>query len=192
MDQQKSIILTGSEPFTVSGQPMNYSVIDFWQFQFSNIWDMQDQIAEFIVAKALGLEKPHNKNGWTLWDITYKGKRIEVKATAYYHSWRSDGKVSTRRSFGITQAYSHYKDSASEFCRQNDIYVFCLNTGETKEESNPLALDNWRFWVVPTDTINSTCGNNKTITLTRLQKLTRLKNGIDYNQIRAVVDESCK
>lgn len=181
----------GSETFILAGQPIGFSVIDFWRFQFSNLWDMQDQIAEFIVARALGQTEPYNKNGWTLWDINYKGRRIEVKETAYYHSWRSDGKVSAQRTFGITKAYSRYKDPTSEFKRQSDIYVFCLNTGESKESSNPLYLENWRFWIVPTETINHACSDNKTITLSRLQKLTNLKNGFGYDEIKTVVDGYC-
>lgn len=181
--------LNGKESFMLDGQPAGFSVIDFWKFQFSNIWDMQDQIAEFIVAHVLGQTEPYNKNGWTLWDINYRGRRIEVKETAYYHSWRRDGMVSAQRTFSISKAYSRYKDSTSDLKRQSDIYVFCLNTGETKESSNPLDLDNWRFWVVPTETINQACGDNKTITLGRLQKLTDLKNGFGYDEIKTVIDD---
>ena len=192
MDTLSNNLLSGSESFTISNQPAGFSVIDFWRFQFSNIWDIQDQIAEFIVACALGQTEPYNKNGWTLWDINYKGRRIEVKETAYFHSWRSDGKVSKQRIFSINKAHSSYKVRTSESKRQNDIYVFCLNTGETREESNPLILDHWRFWVIPTETINRVCGNNKSVTLSRIQKLTGLKNGIGYDEIRAAVDECCK
>ena len=189
--QKHTSCLSGKESFMLDGQPAGFSVIDFWRFQFSNIWDMQDQIAEFIVAQALGQTEPYNKNGWTLWDINYKGQRIEVKETAYYHSWRSDGKVSAQRTFGITKAYTRYKDPTSDFKRQSDIYVFCLNTGETKETSNPLDLDNWRFWVVPTETIDLVCGNNKTISLSRLQNLSGLKKGIGYDEIKTAVDKYC-
>ena len=191
MSTQSPSSFLGSETFKLLGQPVGFSLIDFWRFQFSNIWDIQDQIAEFIVAKALGQTEPYNKNGWTLWDINYRGQRIEVKETAYYHSWRNDGKVSSQRTFSIAKAYTIYKKSKSEPKRQNDIYVFCLNTGETKESSNPLLLDNWRFWVVPTETINRVCGNNKTITLGRLQKITNMKNGIGYGEIKAAVDRCC-
>ncbi len=173
-------------------QPVGFSVIDFWRFQFSNVWDIQDQIAEFIVAQALGQSKPFNKNGWTLWDINYRGRRIEVKETAYYHSWRTDGKVSEQRTFSITQAHSSYKVKSSALGRQNDIYVFCLNTGKTQEDSNPLVLDHWRFWVVPTEIINQACGNNKTISLGRLRKLTGLKDGVSYDEIKTMVDRYCK
>lgn len=192
MSHHSNIILTGTEPFTLSSRSIGFTMIDFWQFQFSNIWDMQDQIAEFIVARALGQTEPYNKNGWTLWDINYRGKRIEVKETAYYHSWRTDGKVSEQRTFGITQAHTVYKNKTSSTGRQNDIYVFCLNTGITQVESNPLVLEHWRFWVVPTETINQACGKNKSISLGRLRKLTGLKNGIGYDELRTAVDKLIK
>lgn len=182
-------LLSGQEQFTLEGNSAGFSVLDFWAFQHSNIWDVQEEIAEFIVAKALGQDMPYNKNGWTLWDMNYRGKRIEVKETGYYHSWRTDGKVSKQRTFGITKAYSRYKDNTSEFKRQNDIYVFCLILGETKEASNPLVLENWRFWVVPTSTINCLCGDNKTISLGRVKRITELEEGVGYGELREAVDK---
>ena len=188
LDKSAPELLTGNEPLTLDGKPVGFTVLDFWRFQHSNIWDVQEEVAEFIVAKALGQDIPYNKNGWTLWDLNYKGKRIEVKETGYYHSWRTDGKVSQVRTFGINKAFTRYKDNTSSFERQNDIYVFCLNTGETKDESNPLELDHWRFWVVPTSTINRLCGDNKHITLGRLKNITGLPDGIGYSDLRAAVD----
>ncbi len=188
LSNSDQLLLTGQEQFTFDGNPAGFSVLDFWAFQHSNIWDVQEEIAEFIVAKALGQDVPYNKNGWTLWDMNYKGKRIEVKETGYYHSWRTDGKVSQQRTFGITKAYSRYKDNTSEFKRQNDIYVFCLILGETKEASNPLVLENWRFWVVPTATINRLCGDNKTISLGRVKRISGQKDGVGYRQLREEVD----
>ena len=181
-------LLTGQEQFTLGGNSIGFSVLDFWAFQHSNIWDVQEEIAEFIVAKALGQDMPYNKNGWTLWDMNYREKRIEVKETGYYHSWRTDGKVSQQRTFGITKAYSRYKDNSSEFKRQDDIYVFCLILGETREASNPLVLENWRFWVVPTSTINRLCGDNKTISLGRVKRITNQENGVGYRDLREEVD----
>ncbi len=184
----KDQLLSGHEQFTLDGNPAGFSVLDYWAFQHSNIWDVQEEIAEFIVAKALGQDMQYNKNGWTLSDMNYRGKRIEVKETGYYHSWRTDGKVSQQRTFGITKAYSRYKDNTSEFKRQNDIYVFCLILGETKEASNPLVLENWRFWVIPTSTINSLCGDNKTISLGRVKTITNQENGVGYGELRHEVD----
>lgn len=188
LDKTRPVILTGDEPITSGGKPAGFTVLDFWRFQHSNVWDAQEEIAEFIVAKALGQDLPCNKNGWTLWDIDYRGRRIEVKESGYYHSWRTDGKVSPVRTFGITKAYTDYKDSSSAFERQNDAYVFCLNTGFTKEESDPLELDHWRFWVVPTATINRHCGDNRSISLGRIRTITGLKDGVPYCGLKAAVD----
>ena len=188
LSKDKISLLSGHENFTDNGNPIGLSVYDFWRFQYSNLWDMQEYIAEFLVAKVLELEVPQNCNGWTLWDILYKGVKIEIKSTAYYHSWRSDGKVSNRRSFGITKAYSQYKDSTSEYKRQNDLYIFCLNTGNTKEESNPLHLENWQFYVVPTKAINEKCKDNKTISLGQVQKLTSSTTGVSYANLKREID----
>lgn len=181
-------LLSGNEPFTRNGQPIGYTIEDFWRFQFSNIWEMQEEVAEFLVAKALGQDLPYNKNGWTLWDITYQKKRVEVKTTSYYHSWRIDGKVSDIRTFSIAPAYTRYKDPTSELKRQNDVYVFCLNLGTDQESSHPLRLENWRFWVVSTAVINKHCGMQKKITLGRVKKLSGKPDGIPYEEVKAAID----
>lgn len=185
-----TILLSGNEPLTSGGKPTQYTVLDYWRFQFSNIYHVQEEIAEFIVSMALGIEAPMNKNLWTTWDIDYRGKRIEVKETGYFHSFNEDGKVSQQRTFGIPKAYTKYKNNKSTYERQNDVYIFCLNTGNTKEESNPLELDHWRFWVVATATINHLCENNKTISLGRIKTITGQKNGIGYADLKAAVDEA--
>lgn len=188
LDNTPPELLSGKEQFVYNGHPIGFTIEDYWRFQFSNIWDIQEEVAEFIVAKALGLKVPHNKNGWTLWDISYKKKRIEIKSTSYYHSWRKDGNISQQRTFGITKSHTVYQDNTSKLERQNDVYVFCLNTGFTKMDSNPMVLDNWRFYVVPTSTINRLCGNNKSITLGRLKRITGKPNGISYGELKSAID----
>ena len=186
--------MTGHEEFTFDGVSLGSELIDFWRFRYSNIYDIQGALAEFIVAKALGHTKADNTDFWTLWDITYHDLRIEVKETSYYHPWNKDGKVSESRSFGITKANSRYAESATgtvaadfqnKYERQNDLYVFCLNTGNTPEESYPLNLNHWEFYVIPTRVINETCGDRKTITLRNVRKLAP---ALRYDQIKAAVD----
>lgn len=190
-NRKPSILLTGKESITLGGESTDFTVLDFWRFQFSSIYHMQEEIAEFIVSMALGLKAPHNKNLWTTWDIDYRGKRIEIKETGYYHSFNEEGRVSQQRTFGITKAYSRYKDNQSDYKRQNDVYVFCLNIGDTREASNPLELNHWRFWVIPTETINRLCGDNKTISLVRIKKITGLNDGIGYADLKAAIDKFC-
>ena len=63
---------------------------------------------------------------------------------------------------------------------------FCLNTGYTKEESYPLNLNNWEFYIVPTTVINEKCGDNKTISLNRIKSLGYM--AISYDKIRETID----
>ena len=112
-----------------------------------------------------------------------------MKETSYYHSFNEEGKVSNIRCFGITKATGSYDPSNSgnnEFCRQNDIYVFCLNTGDTRDTSYPLNLNNWEFYIIPTAIINEKCGNNKTISLGKIKKLGFTSKR--YDEIKAEID----
>ena len=182
--------MNGNEQFTINSEQLAFNMLDFWRFQYSNIFSLHGEIAEFIVARALGITEAQNSAYWTLWDITYRDVRIEVKATAYYHLWNEDTKVSQRRAFSIAKANGAYDAEVSgnkEFCRQNDIYVFCLNKGETKEDSYPLNLDNWEFFVVPTAVLNEKCKDNKSITLSKIKKLGFAP--LTYIEIKEAVDK---
>ena len=71
------------EMFRFRGKDL-FSVEDFWQYAYSQLDGMAETIAEFLVAKALGVEKAENVNYWTAYDMAYRNKRIEVKATAMF------------------------------------------------------------------------------------------------------------
>ena len=182
--------MTGKEAFVFENEALGFNFLDFWKFHYSNIYSLHGEIAEFVVARALGVTEAQNTEYWTLWDTTYRNKRIEVKATAYFHLWNANGKISKQRTFGITMANGSYdtvKSGNSEFCRQNDIYVFCLNTGDTKESSNPLNLNHWEFYIVPTAVINEKCGNNKTISLGKIRNLGF--SAKRYDEIKSEIDK---
>lgn len=179
--------------FVNGGESLGITMLDFWKYQYSNIFDMQEYIAEFIVGKALGIDEPMNRDGWTLWDINYAGKHIEVKETSYYHSWQdkyAGGQISRQRTFSIQPAYSDYKNPDSELKRQNDIYVFCLNTGDNEEESYPLDMANWEFYVVPTSVINESCTpEQKSISLGKVRKLAQMTR---FEDLKSAIDSLCQ
>ena len=183
-------LLNPSKAFTNNGAPLGFTAMDYWRFQFSNIWDLYEEVAEFIVNKALGMEKPFNKNGSTLYDIDYKGKRVEVKATAYYHSWRKEGEYSVSRTFSIAETLGQHNERKDERERQNDVYVFCLNTGKNQNDADPFEMSHWKFYVVPTSIINRECGHNKSITLGRLRSITPDKGKVIFNQLKTAIDEA--
>lgn len=179
-------LLTGDERFCLHGKDLNFSVLDFWRFEFSNLVDILGYVAEFLVAKALGKEMPDNCKGWTPFDINYKNIRIEVKATSYYQVWREDKGVSERRYFSIRKT----RDANSgELIRQNDIYVFCVDEGKDYLSSNPQKLDNWTFYVVPTIIINKECGDQKTISLNRIKHLDGIyRDPLFFGEIKNAID----
>ena len=180
--------MNGKEKFVSQNKELEFGMLEFWCSKFSNIYNIQEYIAEFLVEQALGIEKSHNTEYWTLFDILYKDYRIEIKETGYYHPWNENGKISEMRRFGITKANSKYenKDTNNIYERQNDIYVFCLNVGKTKETSNPLNIDNWEFYIVPTKTINEVCKNNKSIGLNKVQKIA---TKVNYFEIKEYIDK---
>ena len=178
-------LLNPNKPLTDNGKSIGLTALDYWRFQFSNIWDAQEEVAEFIVAKALGLDLPHNKNGWTTCDVLYKEKRIEIKASSYFHSWRGDGKVSKQRTFGIPETVGQHDERKKEPERQNDVYVFCLNLGDSFESSDPFEMTHWEFYVVPTEIINKECGHNALISLSRLKKLT---TPVPFRNLKSAVE----
>ena len=178
--------LVGNEVFTYCGEETDMTVLEYWRWLYSELFDLQSSIAEYIVAKALGLEKASNVGDWTLYDIEYRSKRVEVKETSYLHAWQADeAPKSQARSFRIRKAHDVYQDSASELHRQNDIYVFCLNTGETRKAANPLQLEHWEFYIVPTAVINEKCGDANTISLSRLRSMAP---AVPYPEIKAKID----
>lgn len=137
-------LLNGDEQFRDDGEPLGMTVRDFWSFQFSNILHDPDEIAEFLVAKALGMNEPCNKEYWTLCDIQYR------------------------------------------YERQNDLYVFCLLNGTDREEAWPLEVSHWEFYVVPTAVINQECGDQKTVSLSRVRSFA---SPVTYSELRAAIDK---
>ena len=186
--------LNGKEDFTLKGGKAGFTLLDFWRFQFSNLSDMQGRVGEFLVAMALGKDTSDNNNGWTLWDIDYRGKGIEVKTSAYYQPWREVGTWSEQRSFGITKAHCVEEDPKSELKRMNDIYVFVINKGKSKEEANPLQLEHWEFYVIPTSVINEERGDNKTISFAKVKKLMQQvsgsPDGLLFDKVKDAIDKA--
>ena len=169
MNKCDVVFFRPEDEFKANDKSVGLNVLDFWKYMYSDLnADPRDDIAEFLVSNALGLKTSMNRQDWTLYDIEYRGLRIEVKCTGYYQTWREDGKVSSQRTFSIRKAIDR---KTNVYERHNDIYVFCLLNGKTREEANPLILDNWDFFVVPTSVINHECGENKTISLSKIKKL---------------------
>ena len=74
------IKMNGNQKFVLNNEELEFGILDLWRSKYANIYNMQDVIAEFLVEKALGIDKAQNTDYWTLWDISYKGVKIEIKS----------------------------------------------------------------------------------------------------------------
>lgn len=166
--------MSGDEPITLRGQPVGKTLLDFWRWSSSDIVNnaMRGVLAEYLVALAVGGDKGA-RTEWDAYDIkTDSGLLIEVKSGAYLQSW-AQNKLSTIR-FGIkpTYGWDSEKDTTSTTqIRQADVYVFCVLAHKEKSTIDPLNLDQWDFYVLSAEALNRQVGNQKSIGLDSLLRL---------------------
>ena len=188
--------LSENDSLKINGES-RFTVLDVWRYAYCQLSD--DVLAEFLVAKALGVEKAENNSYWTAYDMSYRKKRIEVKATAYVHAWNKK-RVSQVRTFSIAPSKNDYWSGVPQpdgrtqnLQRQSEVYVFCLNTNQDIEKHDTLNIDHWEFYVVPTYVINEYTNkynnpNQKTISLGVVRSLS--SGAVPFDGIRAAVDKA--
>lgn len=151
---------------------------DFWSWAHSDLMGNTERgiLAEYIVACAIGVEKKERIE-WAPYDLCSKeGIHIEVKSSGYLQTWGQ--KKLSSPTFGIQPTYGwdpSTNEYESEKRRQADVYVFCLHTHTDPETANPLDLSQWEFYVISTNELNQTVGNQKRISLGSLIKLGAIK-----------------
>lgn len=80
---------TGPEPFHANGTAVGCDLLDFWQWSTSDLVSnvTRGRLAEYIVARALGLDTNGVRNEWAAFDLqTESGVKIEVKSAAFIQS----------------------------------------------------------------------------------------------------------
>lgn len=165
------------------------SVGNFWSWAYSDILSNTNRsiFAEFLVGAALRvLDKPRIE--WNGYDLDYQGKKIEVKASAFLQSWPQN-KPSTiifdicpKRAWDASTA-----QSSDAPVRIADCYVFCLYAETSPQNINVLDVSKWEFYIVSSDCINQTFGDQKSIGLSSLRKISAL---VHHSQIRAALNQA--
>ena len=165
----KHKVMDGSEPFEFRGAPLPSSVKDFWAWSMSRLIadGPRGDLAEFIINTALGMDMTEPKRGWGECDIVYphggKPVRIEVKCSTLLQAWERPSPPKPVFSIAKTlncdiedagDGYRYIGRDGSPPKRRSDIYVFCLFAEEDRSRANPMVLDQWRFYVVPTAAID--------------------------------------
>ena len=178
----------GTELFSVDNKKLNFSLLKFWQWTSSNLINNTTRgiLAEFIVANALNIVKGVRIE-WDTFDLKYNDLKIELKSSAYIQSWKQD--VYTKPIFGIQPTLSWDANTntfGGEIKWHSDIYIFCMLNHKNQETIDPLNLDQWDFYILPTKKLNDEKKNQKTISLSSLLKLNPLK--VKYEDIKKSLD----
>ena len=183
----------GSETFNFKGNSSDFSLLEFWQWSASDFVSntLRGVLAEYIVAKALGVADDFRK-GWGAFDLLLKdGTKIEVKSAAYVQSWYQ--KKYSSIIFGIprTREWSEATNKLSEMTkRQADIYIFSLLRHKIQDTLNPLALDQWTFYILCTAELDLHMKDRKTITLNQLKQLKPVTSNFNdlKKKVQSVID----
>ncbi len=140
--------LTGNEDMP----GLDAKVIDFWRWAFSDLMmnTARGVLAEFIVAKALGISTEGVRAGWDPFDLeTEDGIKIEVKSASYVQSWAQNDYSKIQFSVAPKRGWDiNTNKQGTEAARHADYYVFALLAEKDQTRIDPTNVSQWRFWIV--------------------------------------------
>jgi hypothetical protein len=146
---------------------------DFWSWAYSDVLSNRNRavFAEFLVGAALGvLDNPRVE--WDAYDLLYRGKKIEVKSSAYLQSWQQN-KLS-RIVYDISRKKS-WEAATNEYSLEPihaaDCYVFCLFTERDAAKVNILDVGAWEFFVILTEQIQKELATQNSVGIKRIQAI---------------------
>lgn len=165
---------SGKEPFHRNGDPLPFDLLGFWQWSASDLLSNATRgiLAEYLVAKDLGVTDGARVE-WDVFDATtMEGVKVEVKAASYLQSWHQNTysriSYSTRSTYAWGASTNRFSEEQK---RQADVYVFCLLDHKDQRTVDPLNVNQWRFFVVSAERLNEEIGEQKSISLSRLEQI---------------------
>jgi len=164
--------LSEGTPFIFGDSQTGFCLADFWVWSYSSLLNnlTRGHLAEFIVARALGIAGTV-RHEWAPFDLLLQepGRtdiKIEVKSAAYLQEWGQRDFSSIQFSIRETREWDEVTGQfRGDAHRQSDVYVFALLHHKEKETVNPLNLEQWTFYVVPTTALDQLSGSQKSISL---------------------------
>jgi hypothetical protein len=180
------------EPFHDGGRLLGFDLLDFWQWSSSDIVSNATRgiLAEYLVARALGVAADSVREEWAAYDIEAPdGTRIEVKSAAYIQSWRQNRL--SRITFGVPKSRAwdkHTGRQSGDVRRQADVYVFALLAHSDQPSLDPLDVSQWDFFVVPTAWLDKRERSQHSITLPSLRRLAG--ESVSYAGLRRAVEKA--
>lgn len=144
-------------------------------------------VAEYIVVTALGLSDT-KRIAWNRYDLEIDGEKVdgdqtndakirkigvEVKSAAYVQTWKQKTGPSVI-SFDIAPSAGWESETdthAAGQVRSAAVYVFCLLVGNGHDRPDPLDVEQWEFYVLPTSVLDRERPEQKRIRLEPLKAL---------------------
>lgn len=173
--------LTGREALRTALQLDDATVLDFWQWAFSDLRmnNIRGVYAEWLVAKLLGLDLPV-RQAWDPWDLqTPEGVTIEVKASGYLQSWHQ--KQPSKIVFSGLRA-RHWDAKTGIMAHlptyNADLYAFCVHTEKDPTVWDALDLDQWRFCLLDREEMQRR--NCRALTLPSIERTCPLLTAADF------------
>lgn len=170
---------TGTEQFSTTGGPAAFDVLEFWRWSASDLVDnvRRGELAEFIVAKAFGVDVRRPREGWATWDLTWQidhetSLAVEVKSAAYLQSWGQRALSKIQFVVPKRRGFDRISNALEATARRHaDVYVFALLAHKDKLTVDPLRLNQWLFYVLPTHKLDERARSQHSITLKSLTEL---------------------
>ena len=179
---------TGREPFHSGGATRDFDVLDYWRWATSDLISNATRgiLAEYIVARAVGVSTTGVRDEWAAYDLeTPDGIKLEVKSSAYIQSWwqarLSDIRFGTKKTLPWNAETNTF---GTEPTRDADIYVFALLAHKDHHTIDPLDLDQWQFYVLPTAQLEESKGSQSSLSLSALTELTA---PVPFDELRGAV-----
>ncbi len=178
----------GSDPIHDAGRPLGFDLNDFWRWASSDLVSnvTRGVVAEYLVAKAVGLNPDAVRVEWDAYDLTSpEGIKIEVKSAAYIQSWHQPDY--SRISFRVPKTLGWDAETnveAEEAKRHAEVYVLCLLKNRDQESLDPLDVSQWDFYVLPTSVLNERKRSQHSITLPSLEKLC---DAVSYGRLQEAI-----
>lgn len=189
MDPIRISLATGEEPFLRNGTANGLKLLDFWAWAYSDYVDnaARGVLAEFLVAAALGLDLRKPREGWARFDLTYRNVGVEVKSASYHQRWHQKRMSAISYKIPATRGWDEATNiQEKEAKRQAFMYVLCLLSEKQREKVDPLNVDQWLFWAVPTRFFNERARSQHSITYNSL--IREVGAPVPYGEIRPLAD----
>lgn len=181
----------GSEPFSDGSRDLGFDLLGFWQWSASDLVSntMRGVLAEYLVARALGIDVSGVRDGWAACDLcTPSGVKVEVKSAAYLQSWHQSKPSTVLFRTPRTRAWDPDTSCFDAVARrQADVYVFAILAHRDKATLNPCDVSQWQFHVLATRKLDERKRSQHSIAHATLN---RLSGGpVAYRHLAKKVDE---